>query len=137
MRCWIFAAIFTVSTLLGCDTQVPQTVVVRANFAGANPESFWLVESDRCDEEPINARWYRRELWIFGLSSTRGGLGVVTQELALCYKGSGTSPIVAWHGLHGGGAPLIVLSCDEGEGKPCALYMDQYTEGTWEGPRKR
>jgi len=67
-----------------------------------------------------------------GLSSTRGGVGAVTQELALCYQGADNSPIKAWHSLHGGGAPLIVLSCDESASDACALYMEQHTEGTWE-----
>lgn len=131
MRWLMIVAGFTAFLLAACDTQVPQTVVVRANIANASLDSLWLVEDDQCEGERINPGWYRNGLWIFRLSSTRGGVGAVTQELALCHQGANASPIKAWHSLHGGGAPLIVLSCDESTPESCALYMDQHTEGAW------
>jgi hypothetical protein len=131
MRWLIIAAVLLGPLLTACDTQVPQTVVVRASVANPRPDSLWLVESDQCTSDRIKADRYRNGLWIFKLSSTRGGVGAVTQELALCYQGADAAPIKAWHSLHGGGAPLIVLSCDDGASNACALYMEQHTEGSW------
>lgn len=132
MRWLIIAAVLLVPLLTACDTQVPQTIVVRASLANPSPNSLWLVESDQCTSAQIRPELYRNGLWIFRLSSTRGGVGAVTQELALCYKGTEASPIKAWHSLHGGGAPMIVLSCDDSASNACALYMEQHTEGPWE-----
>jgi hypothetical protein len=130
MRWLVIMAALTALLLTACDTQVPQTVVVRANVANASLDSLWLVEADGCEGERIKPAVYRNGLWIFSLSSTRGGVGAVTQELALC-QSTNASPIKAWHSLHGGGAPLIVLSCDESAPESCALYMDRHTEGAW------
>jgi hypothetical protein len=116
-------------SLAGCDRQVPQTVVVRASLPDPRLDSVWLVEGNECEGARIRSGWYRDGLWIFRLSSTRGGVGVVTQELALCQQNAGAPSIKAWHSVHGGGAPLIVLSCRNHES--CALYMEGHTEGTW------
>lgn len=132
MRWSVIAAVLLVSLLTACDRQVPQTVVVRASLDGPGPNSIWLVESDQCTSDRIRPELYRNGLWIFRLSSTRGGVGSVTQELTLCYQGADASPTKAWHSLHGGGAPLIVLSCGESAPDACALYMEQHTEGPWE-----
>lgn len=119
-------------TLVGCDKQVQQTVVVRANIASADVEALWLTEASNCSAPRIKAGWYRDGLWIFRLSSTRGGVGTVTQELAVCARGEGaTAATPTWHSVHGGGAPLIVLSCVLGEKDPCRMYQDGYTEGAW------
>ena len=118
--------------LSACDKQVPQTVVVRADLANATLDSLWLIPADRCTGEPIKAGQYQNGLWIFSLSSTRGGVGVVTQELTLCRLDDSGKPVAAWHGLHGGGAPLIVLSCYADDSRRCALYMEQHAEGSWE-----
>ena len=75
--------------------------------------------------------WYRNGMWIFRISSTRGGVGVVTQELALCYQGDQGSATKMWHSLHGGGAPLLVLSCETDAKEACRLYQDGYAEGAW------
>ena len=132
MRWLVVVVVFLVPFLTACDTQVPQTVVVRASLTDPNPNSLWLVESDQCTSDRIEPELYRNGLWIFRLSSTRGGVGAVTQELALCYQGGDASAIKAWHSLHGGGAPFIVLSCDGSNSEPCALYMDQHIDGRWE-----
>lgn len=130
-------AVFAATLLAACDTQVPQTVVVRANVASPSLDSLWLVEGNQCGGKRIRPGWYRDGLWIFRLSSTRGGVGAVTQELALCYSGTNAPATSAWHSLHGGGAPLIVLSCEGSTPKSCSLYMDQHTEGVWAEPTKR
>lgn len=137
MRCLMtMVVVFAALLLSACDTQVPQTVIVRANVSNATLESLWLVQADQCAGERIMPGWYRDGLWIFRLSSTRGGVGTVTQELALCYQGAEPSPITIWHSVHGGGAPLIVLSCDASVPSSCALYMEQHTEGAWDEPKK-
>ena len=133
MMRWLTMGCFFLVLLLGaCDRQVPQTVVVRADVSNATLDSLWLVEDDMCGSARITPGWYRDGLWIFSLSSTRGGVGVVTQELALCYQNAGAPPTKAWHSVHGGGAPLIVLSC--GNPESCGLYMDGHTEGAWAQP---
>ena len=135
MQGLVIVLVFVMALLAACDTQVPQTVVVRAEPANASVESLWLVTDD-CEGDRIKPGWYRNGLWIFRLSSTRGGVGTTTQELALCYQGNGTTPIRVWHSLHGGGAPFIVLSCDRDAQESCALYMDQHSEGACVEPPK-
>lgn len=137
MRWLVIAVLFVLPLLSACDRQVPQTVVVRANVPNASLDSLWLVEADQCASEPITPGWYRNGLWIFSLTSTRGGVGAVTQELSLCYRSGDSRPVKAWHSLHGGGAPLIVLSCDGDVQSSCALYMEQHTEGAWAEPSKQ
>jgi hypothetical protein len=61
----------------------------------------------------------------------RGGVGAVTQELTLCVKESATQTAKIWHSVHGGGAPLLVVSCVLGEKNPCAMYQDGYDQGVW------
>ena len=124
-------AMLILLVLTACDTQIPQTVVVRASPIDAGLNSVWLVESDKCESTRIRAGWYRNGLWIFRLSSTRGGIGVVTQELTLCQQEAETSYVKIWHSVHGGGAPLILLSC---ESESCSLYMEGHAEGTWTQP---
>lgn len=125
------AAALALPLLAACDRQIPQTVIARANVESAGLDSVWLVESDQCAGERIGPGWYRDGLWIFRLSTTRGGLGVVTQELALCVDGATAPPTKVWHSVHGGGAPLLVLSCVIGEPDPCRVYQDGYTRGVW------
>jgi hypothetical protein len=123
--------LIVVLALQGCDQRVPQTLIVRANVAGASQDSIWVAESDNCIAEQVKPGWYRDGLWIFRLSTTRGGVGAVTQELALCARGNGEQPNRMWHSVFGGGAPLIVLSCVAGDKAPCRMYQDGYTPGAW------
>lgn len=135
---WLMIITTTVVLLLtGCDKQVLQTVVVQVNLAAHGPDAPWLVQSDQCSADRIRPERYRNGLWIFSLASTQGGVGVVTQELSLCYQAANGSPTRAWHSLHGGGAPLIVLSCDTSAPESCALYMQQHAEGPWEETPKQ
>ena len=130
-RYFVIIIFLILSILQGCDRQIEQTVVVRANLESASLNSLWLVETDDCGSAPIRADWYRDGLWIFRASSTRGGVGVVTQELALCINDGHSSNTRVWHSIHGGGAPLIVLSCVLDEKNPCRMYEDGYTKGVW------
>lgn len=133
---WLMIVTALVSLLTACDRHVPQTVVVRASVANAGLDSLWLAEADQCTGDRITPVRYRDGLWIFSLSSTRGGVGAVTQELALCYQDTNASPIKLWHSLHGGGAPLIVLACSGGTPESCSLYMDRHAEGAWIEPKQ-
>lgn len=131
---WLMIVIATTVLLLGgCDRQVLQTVIVQINLANHGADSLWLVESDQCSASRIKPERYRNGLWIFSLESTQGGVGVMTQELSLCYQeADASSPTRAWHILHGGGAPFILLSCDTGAPESCALHMQRYAEGAWD-----
>ena len=137
MRWLMTVTAIAVLLLTGCDRQVLQTVVVQLDLANYGPDSLWLVQSDQCSAERIRPERYRNGLWIFSLASTQGGVGVVTQELSLCYQDAGAATTRAWHSLHGGGAPLIVLSCDTSAPESCALYMQQHAEGGWDEIPKR
>jgi len=125
------AAVFFAAALGGCDQRVEQTLIARVNLPSPGAESLWLSESNDCAAKPISAGWYRDGLWIFRLSSTRGGVGAVTQELALCAKDAAGQPAKVWYSLHGGGAPLLVVSCVVGERNDCAMYQDGYAPGAW------
>lgn len=118
-------------SLVCCDRRVAQTFIVRANVEDADSKSLFLVEGRECTGEHLSAGWYRDGMWIFRLSSTRGGVSVVTQELTLCVSKAAAASEPVWHSLHGGGAPLIVLSCVLGEEPPCRMYQDGYPEGMW------
>jgi hypothetical protein len=125
------AAALALPLLVACDRQIPQTVIVRANIENPALDSLWLAQTNECTGQPIKPGWYRDGLWIFRLSTTRGGVSAVTQELTLCVNGAAAAPTKAWHSLHGGGAPLLVLSCVRDEREPCRMYQDGYTEGAW------
>jgi hypothetical protein len=58
-------------------------------------------------------------------------MGAVTQELALCAKDAAGQTTKLWHSVHGGGAPLVVVSCVFGERNDCAMYQDGYLPGVW------
>jgi hypothetical protein len=125
------AAALALLALAACDQRIAQTIIVRANIENASANSLWLVEANECASTRIEPGWYRDGLWIFRLSSTRGGVGAVTQELALCVDGVTAPPKKTWHSVHGGGAPLLVISCINGEPDGCRMYQDGYTEGAW------
>jgi hypothetical protein len=131
---WLMIIAALISLLTACDGRVPQTVVVRASVANASLDSLWLAEADQCAGDRITPALYRDGLWIFSLSSIRGGVGAVTQQLVLCYQDANASPTKLWHSLHGGGASFIVLACNEDARESCALYMDRHSEGTWIEP---
>ncbi len=124
-------ALALLAALSGCDQRVDQTLIARANIPSPGAASLWLSESNDCGTKPISAGWYRDGLWIFRLSSTRGGVGAVTQELTLCAKDAAGQATKVWHSLHGGGAPLLVISCVAGEKNSCAMYQDGYDPGAW------
>jgi len=116
----------TCAALSGCDKAIQQTIVARANLTSPTATSMWLSESENCNTERILAHEYRDGLWIFALSSTRGGVGVVTQELALCTIGTDDTSKKIWHSIHGGGVPLLVISCNlhDNSDTDCAVYQE-------------
>lgn len=124
-------AVLALGLLAGCDRQILQTVVVRADVENAGLDSLWLAEDDQCVAKLSKPGWYRDGLWIFNISTTRGGVGAVTQELSLCLNDTPAQATKVWHSVHGGGAPLLVLSCVIGDAEPCRMYQNGYTEGAW------
>ncbi len=123
-----FAAFFMMQA---CDKQVPQTVLVHAENPAPPSSALRLVESGECKDAGTAPGWSSNGLWIFNTSSIRGGVGAVTQELSICIGDVPATSNRAWHSIHGGGAPLLVLSCDFGEGGRCKMYQDGYDPGTW------
>jgi hypothetical protein len=129
-----FVGLFLLVLLtVACDRRVEQTLVLRADIDNATQNSVWLTESNNCSASHIAPGWYRNGLWIFRLSSIRGGIGAVTQELTLCANNTSGATNTIWHSIHGGGAPLIVLSCIASEKSSCQMYQDGYTPGAWSG----
>ena len=106
----------------GCDKQIPQTVVGTINTA-AGPASniaVRLYPSFRtCEGQFLEGRTDASGRFSFFTESTRGGLSVVVQHLALCTEVAGKwQPL--WSIVTGGGATRVVLNCqpqknDEGE----------------------
>ena len=96
-------------TLPACDSEVAQvlTVTFEPSF-GQPPAAVVLVEGESCAGTPIRATVSSEGKFSFQLSSIRGGVGVVTQELSLCAPGA-MEPI--WQSRHGGGALAIALIC--------------------------
>jgi hypothetical protein len=115
------------------DREVEQSFVVRANLEEPNAQSLWVVEGEDCTGERVPAGWYRDGVWIFRLSTTLGGIGVVTQELAVCTSEPSGPPNLLWHTIQGGGEPVLVLSCVLEDEDPCLLHNRGSTEGMWWG----
>jgi len=100
-----------VLVVAGCDESVPQQVLVDVAAWKGAPEVLRLHETAEC-KGPFQEQTRSAEMaFKFETVSTRGGVGVVTQDLALCYlAGSGWRSV--WSSRHGGGAIRIVLRCD-------------------------
>ena len=63
-----------------------------------------------CEGEYIETETDDDGSFIFHTESTRGGLSVVTQSIALCVKEEGSwRPL--WATITGGGAPTIKMTC--------------------------
>lgn len=94
-----------------CDVQVPQEIYIDMgdSIVGAEVSVF---PGASCDGEALQGAGGTEGSWRFETDSTRGGVGVVTQQLTVCLKGGEASRII-WTSLHGGGARRINLICDQ------------------------
>lgn len=114
IRAWA-AALFGVGAAAlitaGCDKQVPQRILV--NVAGWNspPAVVRLHEASACTGTYREAARSAELTFTFDTTSTQGRIGVVTQDLTLCYSvGADWRPL--WSSRHGGGAKQIIVRCD-------------------------
>ena len=95
----------------GCDQVVPQQVVVNVSAWKEAPQVLRLHEGTEC-KGPYKEQMRSTDLmFTFDTDSIRGGLGVVTQELGLCYKVLSTW-VPLWASRHGGGAIRVVVRCE-------------------------
>jgi hypothetical protein len=102
------------SLLLGaCDKQVQQTITgTLASSTGPTANMHLrLYESFKtCEGTFVEGRTDAQGAFKFRTVSTRGGISVVTQPIALCVEESGRwSPL--WSTVTGGGAESMVLTC--------------------------
>lgn len=126
---YVFVFLIASTILAGCDQQIPQTIVAKVDLVSPTAASVWLSPSDNCDSDRIFAQSYQDGLWIFRTASIRGGIGVTTQEIALCSKTDDGVSKKNWHSIHGGGSSLIIVSCQtsNNERQSCAVYQDGYS----------
>lgn len=96
---------------VGCDKQIAQKVTVNVRDWTASPESMRLHAAIGCTGDYIEAARSEDKTFTFATSSTRGGIGVVTQEVALCFP-SDHEWRQLWSSRHGGGAKEILIKCD-------------------------
>lgn len=117
----IISIIFIVTLAMSsCDQTVPQQVIVNvASWEGA-PKLLRLYGRVKCNG-PYKEQARSTDLtFTFDTESTRGGVGVVTQDLALCYQ-AGSIWLPLWSSRHGGGAIRIVVECNA-----TALCTDEF-----------
>lgn len=118
----------------GCDKQVPQEITGTLVLATgpASETRLRLYESfEECSGNYIETRTDAAGAFKFNTESTRGGISVVTQTIALCTEDAGTwQPL--WSIVTEGGAPEIVLTCKppQGEGEYCDAYVTPCTKET-------
>lgn len=103
--------VYVVGCLAGCNTEIPQEVSVKFVEEPEASEIVALFESLECSGNYLPARVVSNGEYVFITKSVRGGIGVVTQELALCVQ-RGSQWNLIWSGLHGGGAKRIEILCE-------------------------
>lgn len=102
--------LFLLLSLVGCDREIPQQVIVRLPAEVAHSAEVVLFDSLECSGEAVALSANDPGVLRFKTESTRGGVGVVTQELSLCIRANGDWTRL-WSSRHGGGATLIEVSC--------------------------
>jgi hypothetical protein len=99
--------------LSGCDEQIPQLVTGSLSLKEgpvANRALRLYASHPNCEGTFAEARTDANGRFNFRTESTRGGVSVVVQPMALCVEHSGRwTPL--WATLIGGGANRITLMC--------------------------
>lgn len=126
MNKYVAALSFAV-VLTGCDKQVPQEITGSISL-GSGPMAdtkLRLYASEKsCEGEYVESTTDTNGAFRFETESTRGGVGVVTQSIAICAEQSGDwKPL--WSIVTGGGAPRIILTC-----KPTASEDEEFCDIT-------
>ena len=127
----ILCILISALVLAACDRQIPQLVAGRFEPSfGQPPAVVALFEGEACTGPSIRSHVSPAGEFSFRLSSTRGGVGVVTQQLSLCGITAAGQVQPIWSSLHGGGATAIKLSCrrpagDEGFCGSSFTYRDE------------
>ena len=120
-------ALLCVATIPACDKRIPQEVTgTLSSDAGPLTDTPVRLYSSfrKCDGKFFEVRTNSNGAFRFNTESTRGGLSVVTQKIALCTERGGTwEPL--WSTITGGGATRIVLNCKppQGEGEFCDIKV--------------
>ena len=99
--------------LLSCDKQIPQRIIgtLSSNNGPSANVALRLYPSFRkCDGKFSESQTDSKGAFQFGTESTRGGVDVVVQEIALCAEQTGTW-VPLWSTVIGGGAVQIDLTC--------------------------
>ena len=101
------------AALSGCDEQVPQLVtgsLLLKEGIAANRAIRLYASYPNCDGAFVESRTDAEGRFNLRTESTRGGVSVVTQPMALCVEQSGKwAPV--WSTIMGGGAKRVTLTC--------------------------
>lgn len=109
---WLRSILIVVLIVVaGCDRRIQQVVLVDVSDWHEGPKAFRLHSIVDCSGEFLQAIRLSRTKFEFRTDSTKGGIGVVTQELSLCYEVEGRWNQV-WWSRHGGGARQIKIWCE-------------------------
>ena len=109
----VVPTILVALAIVACDKQVPQVItgtLALGEFPSGNMKLRLYASYPDCEGEYIETQTDKDGSFDFHTESTRGGLSVVTQSIALCVEEDG-----AWHPLWAtitaGGAPSIRMKC--------------------------
>jgi len=107
----ILVVVVSIFFATGCDTLITQKVLVNVGDWVGPPESIRFHANIGCAGNYIEVMRSSDKTYAFTTDSIRGGVGVVTQELTLCFLSDGEwRPF--WSSRHGGGAKEILIKCD-------------------------
>jgi len=99
--------------LAACDKQVAQKITgTLASESGpvANASLRLYRSYQSCNGDYAQAQTDASGRFLFSTESTKGGISVVTQEIALCTEQMGAwKPL--WSTITEGGAPKLVITC--------------------------
>lgn len=96
-----------------CDQDLPQVVTGTLHTtegAWANQSLRLYASHPACDGAFVETRTDGNGAFRFATETTKGGLSVVTQSIALCIQKSGAW-VPLWATIIGGGAKSMTLTC--------------------------